>query len=37
MYVFDRTYSTLFDKDVQFMGSPIVVERMDPCFGHKRI
>ena len=23
MYVFDRTYSTLFDKDVYFLGSPI--------------
>ena len=23
MYVFDRTHSTLFDKDIQFMGSPI--------------
>ena len=23
MYVFNRTYSTLFDKDVQFLGSPI--------------
>ena len=23
MYVFYRTYSTLFDKDVQFMGNPI--------------
>ena len=29
MYVFYRTYSTLVDKDVQFMGSPICF--VDKC------
>ena len=29
MYVFDITYSTLFDKDVKFMGSPICFD--DQC------
>ena len=29
MYVSDRTYSTLFDKDVHFMGSPICF--VDKC------
>ena len=35
MYVFDRTYSrsTLFDKGVQFMGSPICFVDKCKCLG----